>query len=107
MIELTDRAAVEIKRLLGAQSNPDLVMRLGIKGGGCSGLSYTLNFDSEIREHDQVFDVDGIKVVVDRKSLLYLEDTTLDYTEGLAGRGFTFINPNATRTCGCGSSFSV
>ena len=108
MVTLTENAISEIKRLMEAQSLENVGLRVGVKGGGCSGLSYTLNFDPEIRaEEDQVFEVSGIKVVVDSKSLLYLEGTTLDYMNGLAGTGFKFVNPNATRSCGCGSSFSA
>jgi iron-sulfur cluster assembly protein len=80
---------------------------VGVVGGGCSGLSYKLDFDNESQPNDQVFDNEGIKLVTDLKSFLYLCDSTLEYTEGLNGRGFHFINPNASRTCGCGESFSV
>jgi iron-sulfur cluster assembly protein len=107
MVTLTESAVSEIKRLMEAQSLQNVGLRMGVKGGGCSGLSYTLNFEPEVREGDQVFEISGIKVVVDHKSLLYLEGTTLDYVNGLSGTGFKFVNPNATRSCGCGSSFSV
>lgn len=82
-------------------------IRVGVEGGGCSGLSYKLEFDNVMKEGDQVFEDKGIKVVVDKKSFLYLVGTELDYTGGLNGKGFVFINPNANRTCGCGESFSV
>lgn len=82
-------------------------LRVGVKGGGCSGLSYDLGFDNLEQEGDTVNLLDGIKVVVDKKSFLYLFGTELDFTEGLNGKGFQFINPNASRTCGCGESFSV
>jgi len=82
-------------------------IRVGVEGGGCSGLSYKLEFDSVLKEGDQVFEDKGIKVVVDKKSFLYLVGTELDYSGGLNGKGFVFINPNASRTCGCGESFSV
>ena len=82
-------------------------IRVGVEGGGCSGLSYKLEFDSVKKEGDQEFEDKGIKIVVDRKSFLYLVGTELEYTGGLNGKGFVFNNPNASRTCGCGESFSV
>ena len=82
-------------------------LRLGVIGGGCSGLSYELSFDREEKEHDKVFESNEVKIVVDKKSFLYLVGTTLDYSGGLNGAGFTFKNPNANRTCGCGESFSL
>jgi iron-sulfur cluster assembly protein len=107
MITLTENAVKEVKRLIEVQDQKDLGLRVGVKGGGCSGMSYTLNFEPGVREHDQVLEVEGVKVVVDSKSLLYLEGTTLDYVSGLNGSGFKFNNPTASRSCGCGSSFSV
>ena len=107
MIVLTENAVGEIKRLMEAQQLQSVGLRMGVRGGGCSGLSYTLNFEPEVREQDQAFEIEGIKVIVDSKSLLYLEGTTLDYVNGLNGSGFKFINPNAVRTCGCGGSFSA
>jgi iron-sulfur cluster assembly protein len=107
MITLTENAVKEVKRLMDSQNMENVALRVGVKGGGCSGLSYTLNFDPEVREQDQVFEFETVKVVVDTKSLLYLEGTSLDYVSGLNGSGFKFINPTATRSCGCGSSFSV
>jgi iron-sulfur cluster assembly protein len=80
---------------------------VGVDGGGCSGLMYKLEFDTTINEGDQVFEDNGVKVVVDRKSFLYLVGTELEYTGGLNGKGFVFNNPNASRTCGCGESFSI
>lgn len=85
----------------------DSFVRVGVEGGGCSGLSYKLDFDSQLKPEDQVFEDKGIKIAVDKKSFLYLVGTELDYTGGLNGKGFTFNNPNASRTCGCGESFSV
>ena len=82
-------------------------LRVGIKGGGCSGLSYTMDFDDKIEVTDEVVQVDGLKVVIDRKSLLYLYGTQLTYSDGLNGKGFAWENPNASRTCGCGESFSL
>ena len=108
-VTLTENAIEEVKRLMDAQNQTvsNVGLRLGVKGGGCSGLSYTLNFDPETKEQDQVFNIGGVKVLVDSKSLLYLEGVSLDYVSGLNGSGFKFVNPNANRSCGCGSSFSV
>jgi len=85
----------------------DYGLRVGVKGGGCSGMSYTLGFDATSKELDRIYETQGVKVFVDPKSLFYLMGVTLDYSDGLNGRGFTFNNPNATKTCGCGSSFGV
>ena len=82
-------------------------LRVGVKGGGCSGLSYEMDFDDEIHPTDDVFDIGPLKVVVDKKSLLYLIGTQLEYSDGLNGKGFHWVNPNASRECGCGSSFAV
>lgn len=106
MITFTGGATTEIKRLLQKENKPDLGLRVGVRSGGCSGLSYMLGFDTP-HEGDQVQEVEGIKVLVDPKSAMYLEGTQLDYVDGLQGKGFTFHNPNATRKCGCGESFSV
>ncbi len=107
-VALSEAAAKQVKALKRAQSLPDTVfLRMGVKGGGCSGLSYSLEFDSEIGPQDKEFEIDGIKVVVDKKSYLYLNGTTLDYVQqGLTG-GFTFVNPSAKSSCGCGHSFSA
>ena len=107
-VALSENATKQVKQLKQAQNLPEHVfLRMGVKGGGCSGMSYNLEFDSEIGPHDKQFEIDGIKVVVDRKSYLYLNGTTLDYvTQGLTG-GFTFSNPNAKSSCGCGTSFSA
>ncbi len=107
MITLTENAAKEVQRLIAAQNLTDANLRLGVKGGGCSGLSYTLNFETEKKEEDQVFQVHGVRVIVDPKSLIFLEGTTLDFVSGLEGTGFKFVNPNASKSCGCGSSFSA
>ena len=106
MISVTPVAAEEVKRILEKQGKPDLGLRIGVKGGGCSGLSYALGFDSQ-REGDNVFEIQGLKVLVDPKSYLYLNNTALDFHDDLEGRGFKFVNPNAQKTCGCGESFSV
>lgn len=106
-VNLSEAAVKQVKQLMAQQNLENVFLRMGVKGGGCSGLSYSLEFDSEIGPHDKTFDVDGIKVVCDAKSYLYLNGTTLDYvTQGLTG-GFTFTNPNAKSSCGCGTSFSA
>lgn len=107
-IEVSDNAVKEIKKIKDENNIPmDNVLRVGVKGGGCSGLTYQLGFDAETTETDTIIEKDGIKVAVDAKSLFYLTGTTLDYSSGLNGKGFTFNNPNATKTCGCGDSFGV
>ena len=106
IVNLTDSAKEELKKLVVKETdNPDGV-RLSLLAGGCSGLSYHLQFD-KLQEKDYVHDYDGIKVFVDPKGALYLSGVTLDYQGGLTGRGFIFTNPNAKKTCGCGTSFSV
>lgn len=109
MISITQRAAEEVTRIVKEQNLPETtVLRVGVKGGGCSGFSYSLGFDDAIRDTDQIFEgPDGIKVVVDPKSFLYLNNTEVDFEESLMGRGFKFGNPNASKTCGCGESFTV
>lgn len=106
MINLTPSAVIEVKRLLEKQGKPELGLRVGVQGGGCSGLSYKLGFDQE-HKGDHMGQIEGVKVFVDPKSELYLEGTTLDFVDGLEGRGFKFLNPNAKKSCGCGESFSV
>jgi iron-sulfur cluster assembly protein len=106
-LALTETASKHVKKMLEEQKLQDVFLRMGVKGGGCSGLSYSLEFDSELGPHDKKFEVDGVTVVCDAKSYLYLNGTTLDYvTEGLQG-GFTFINPQAKSSCGCGTSFTA
>lgn len=107
MITVTEVAAKEVQRLLQENDLKDAVLRMGVQGGGCSGLSYTLGFDEQVGDNDQVFDMEGFKIAVDMKSYLYLDGTELDYTTDLLGGGFRFNNPNASRSCGCGSSFTV
>jgi iron-sulfur cluster assembly protein len=108
MISITERARSEVRRIVSEQKLPEeTALRVGIKGGGCSGFSYTLGFDDQVGETDQVFEFDDVKVVCDPKSFLYLSGTELDFEESLMGRGFKFGNPNASKTCGCGESFSV
>ena len=107
-LALSEVAAKQVRALKAAQNLDDNVfLRVGVKGGGCSGLSYMLEFDTELGSHDKQFEIDEIKVVCDAKSYLYLTGTTLDYVQqGLTG-GFTFVNPQAKSSCGCGSSFSA
>ena len=106
-LALTEQAVQQVRHLIETQNLQNVYLRMGVKGGGCSGLSYSLEFDNEIGPHDKKFDIDGVQVVCDIKSYLYLNGTTLDYVkQGLTG-GFTFINPQAKSTCGCGTSFSA
>jgi iron-sulfur cluster assembly protein len=107
-LNVSDTAIKQVKELKQAQNLPETVfLRMGVKGGGCSGMSYLLEFDSEVGPHDREFQIDGVKIVCDKKSYLYLNGTTLDYVQlGLTG-GFTFVNPNAKSSCGCGTSFSA
>ena len=107
-LTLSESAVQQVRELKRTQNLPDNVfLRMGVKGGGCSGMSYALEFDSELGPHDREFEIDGVKVVCDKKSYLYLTGTTLDYVrQGLTG-GFTFVNPQAKSACGCGESFSV
>ncbi|MBI1848227.1 MAG: iron-sulfur cluster assembly accessory protein [Candidatus Rokubacteria bacterium] len=107
-LALSEKAVEKVNELKRAQDLGDNVfLRMGVKGGGCSGMSYSLEFDTEKGPHDKEFDIDGVKVVCDKKSYLYLTGTTLDYVmQGLTG-GFTFVNPQAKSTCGCGTSFSA
>lgn len=108
MIKVRDTAREEVKRLIAHDNKPEgAFIRVGVKGGGCSGLMYELDFDTEVKADDKVFEDNGVKVVVDKKSYLYLVGTELDYSGGLNGKGFVFVNPNANRTCGCGESFSI
>ena len=108
MIAVTDKASAHIKKLMVKQGLAEGGLRVGIKGGGCSGLSYTFSWEKEARLGDEVIDApDGVKVFVDKKSLLYLNGTTLEYDSALMGKGLHFINPNAKAACGCGSSFTV
>ncbi|MHB8258745.1 MAG: iron-sulfur cluster insertion protein ErpA [Bacteroidia bacterium] len=108
MITVSNAAKEHAVKLIKEENKPnDTFIRVGIDGGGCSGLMYNLIFDNELKQGDQVFEDNGVKVVVDRKSFLYLVGTELDYSGGLNGKGFVFKNPNASRTCGCGESFSV
>ena len=109
MIKVSDTAkkkVVQLKTEDGFNALTDFV-RVGVKSGGCSGLSYDLTFDNKKEENDKVFEENNVKIIVDKKSFLYLVGTTLEYSGGLNGKGFVFNNPNANRTCGCGESFSL
>ena len=106
MITLTLGAVSQVKRLLEKENKPELGLRIGVRAGGCSGFSYVLGFDAP-QPGDKVEELEGVKVLVDSKSEGYLVGTQLDYQDGLQGKGFTFSNPNATKSCGCGESFSV
>ena len=106
-IHISETAANEVKRLIEAEKLEGYLLRVGVQGGGCAGLSYTLGFDKNVNENDMIIEEHGIKVVCDNKSGLYLSGSTIDYTRDLLGGGFKFVNPNAKSTCGCGSSFSA
>jgi iron-sulfur cluster assembly protein len=107
-LQLTERAIKRVRVAMAKEgvSPEEGGLRLGVMGGGCSGLSYSIKFDSRPRERDRIYEFDGVRVFVDPKSFLYLHGMTLDYEETLMRQGFNFINPNSTRSCGCGSSFS-
>lgn len=107
MIKVTESARKQAIRLMEDSGVPNSFIRVGVQGGGCSGLSYELKFDTVEEEDDKSFEDNGVKVVVNKKSFLYLVGTTLDFSGGLNGKGFIFVNPNADRTCGCGESFSI
>ena len=108
MITLTPAATQEVKRLLEKEQKPNLGLRLGVKGGGCSGFTYVLALEEVApKQYDTVFEQDGISILVDAKSHLYLDGTTVDYKNGLVGGGFEFHNPLAKKSCGCGTSFST
>jgi iron-sulfur cluster assembly protein len=108
MISITERARNEVRRIIEEQNLSDATaLRVGVKGGGCSGFSYTLGFDDQVNDMDQINEVEGVRVVCDPKSFLYLNGTQIDFEESLMGRGFKFANPNASNSCGCGESFSV
>ncbi len=116
MLTLTETAAREVKNIIeqkhqtagkGGEGTRPLYLRIGVKGGGCSGFSYTLDLTETLGEQDEQWEYHGVQVVCDPKSLLYLEGVTIDFKDELMGRGFVFNNPSATGTCGCGSSFSV
>jgi len=109
-IFISDKAKAKVINLMtdaGIVDDPSYFLRVGVVGGGCSGLSYKMDFDNEVKPMDQVFEDKGIKIVCDLKSFLYLVNTELEFSDGLNGKGFFFNNPNASRSCGCGESFAV
>ena len=107
-VTLSESAAREVKKIITEQSLPEgTVLRIGVQGGGCSGMSYTLNFDSAFSERDRIAELHGVKLAVDKKFEPYLEGTVVDFYDGLEKRGFVFNNPNVVKSCGCGSSFQT
>jgi iron-sulfur cluster assembly protein len=107
-VTLSEKAAREVQRIIAEQNMPeDTVLRVGVQGGGCSGFSYSLNFDNQTSERDRVADFHGVKLAVEKKFDPYLDGTVVDFYDGLEKRGFTFNNPNEVKRCGCGSSFQV
>lgn len=108
MITLTPSAVQEVKRLIQQEQKPNVALRLGVKGGGCSGFSYVMGLEEAVQKpYDTVFEQDGVKVLIDAKSHLYLDGTTIEFKNALMGGGFEFQNPLAKKSCGCGSSFGV
>ena len=108
MLYVADTAKAQVTRIRETQGlDDDFFIRVSVTSGGCSGLSYQMDFDNELKENDQVFDDNGVRIVTDLKSFLYLCNTTLEFSGGLNGKGFVFNNPNASRSCGCGESFAV
>jgi len=108
MIKITEKAINELQDLkISEKYDSEYNLRVLVKGGGCSGLMYNLKFDNKISNNDKIFEDNGLKIIVDKKSLFYLIGTELDFSDGLNGKGFEFKNPNASRTCGCGESFAV
>lgn len=106
-VELTPKAVEMAKKAIARRETPAEALRLGVRGGGCSGASYVIEFADKIRSRDQVFEFDGLKVVVDPKSMVYLRGTVLDYEVKLMQHGFKFVNPNEKKGCGCGESFAI
>ena len=107
LVRLTPKAIEMAKQALKKRGTPDAALRLGVRGGGCSGVSYAIEFSDKVRERDNVYDFDGLRVIVDPKSLLYLRGSVLDYEIRLMQHGFKFQNPNEKSNCGCGESFSI
>ena len=106
-ITISENAAEHVREFTGKKEGELISLRVGVKGGGCSGLTYDLGVDAEARENDKVIEQHGVTILIDKKSYVFLAGTTLDYSGGLNGKGFQFHNPNAKTTCGCGTSFSV
>lgn len=107
-IQVTSKAVSQIKKIMEENNiTSDLGLRIGVKGGGCSGMTYTMGFDEQKFDTDKIIEKDGVKLFIDGKSLFYLTGTELDFSDGLNGKGFVFNNPNAKKSCGCGNSFAV
>lgn len=106
-IALTSAAIAEVKSIIAKKGLGGAALRLSVEGGGCSGLSYKLNFDTEVTQHDDTFEFEDLTVIIDKKSGIHLSGTTLDFSNALVGGGFKFQNPNAKQSCGCGESFST
>lgn len=106
-ITITEKAAGQVKKLSQREGHQTVGLRVAVQGGGCSGLTYKLAIEEQERAGDKVFSQHGVKLMVDGKSYIFLVGTTLDFSDGLNGKGFTFANPNAKKTCGCGTSFSA
>ena len=107
MIQLSENAQKAVAKLRAEQARPDALLRVGVKGGGCSGMTYEVQFDDKQTDKDRVFDVNGVRLICDLKSLLYVDGMTIDYVSDMMGSGFRFVNPNAKGSCGCGTSFTV
>lgn len=107
MIQVTDKALAQIRNIMEAENKKDQALRIGVRSGGCSGLSYVMEFSKETLPNDEVLEVDGVKILIDVFSGMYLKGSELDFSDGLNGAGFEFKNPNAARSCGCGQSFSA
>ncbi len=106
-ITITEKAATQVAKLAGADGKPGAALRVAVQGGGCSGLTYKLTYDYDERDGDKAYEQHGVRLLIDKKSVIYLIGTELDFSDGLNGKGFTFSNPNAAKTCGCGTSFST
>lgn len=106
MIQLTEKASAKVREIMERENKSEWMLRMGVRGGGCSGFQYMLGFDNQTSDADEVFAQDGITLVCDTRSYLYLNGTEIDYEDGLNGSGFVFKNPNAAKSCGCGQSFS-
>ena len=107
MIQLSENALKAVQKIRVDQNQPEAFLRIGVKGGGCSGMTYEVHLEQKQNDLDRVFEFGPVKVVCDSKSLIYLDGMTIDYSNDLVGGGFRFVNPNATGTCGCGTSFAV
>ena len=107
VIHLTSAAVKQVKETIARKSLGNAALRLSVDGGGCSGLTYKLHFETEMADHDHSFEFDGLRVLIDKKSAIYLAGTTLDFSNALVGSGYKFLNPNAKQSCGCGESFST